>query len=554
MRRAAVVAAAAVAAALLAGRAEAARFAVGVDPASASRVAAKLRTRGTVSRSLARLDVLVLDARGKHGARGLRRIGGVQWVEWLGSRSRRLSFVPTDPLASKQWYLAQDRAFDFWSSPPVLPPVKVAIVDSGIDLTHPEFAGRILRTKSFVGGTVDDAVGHGTFIAGEIAAATNNGEGIAGIGLDVQLLIAKIVAGDGSVSLEGEAAAIRWAADAGARVINLSLGGLRDPRHPERDAYSPLEAAAVSYAVSKGAVVVAAVGNDTEAPTSPWPYASYPAALPHVIGVSSLARDGSVSSFSDRDAVYNDLAAPGEEMLSTFPRSITHESPSCVDQGYSDCGPTEYRRAQGTSFSAPQVAAAAAQLLAQSPRLTSDQVSTLLERTADDANASNGCPRCPLLRDSLSGWGRLDIANALAVAVKGPLPPADKYEPNDDAGASAKRVPPRGRITATTDYWDDPTDVYSLGVPAGERLSASLSGAVGTTAQLVLWSPQTRTIFGTASRNLALARSVRQGPNQRVVYTVPRGKGGRYYLEVKLAAPGSGRYALSWSQARALRK
>ena len=75
----------------------------------------------------------------------------------------------------------------------------------------------------------------------------NNSEGIAGIGFPVQLLVAKVVRADGSVALEAEASAIRWAADNGARVINLSLGGLRDPRNPNRDTYSALEAAAIDY-------------------------------------------------------------------------------------------------------------------------------------------------------------------------------------------------------------------------------------------------------------------------------------------------------------------
>src|ERR671933_165874 len=106
----------------------------------------------------------------------------------------------------------------------------------------------------------------------------------------------------------------------------------------------------------------------------------------------------------------------------------------CPDQGYSDCGSDDYVHASGTSFSAPQVSAAAALLLAIEPTLKPDQVSAILERTADDANASNGCRRCPLLRDSLTGWGRLNIASALA-ALRGPLPPADRYETNDDAGS-----------------------------------------------------------------------------------------------------------------------
>src|SRR5262249_30687487 len=165
----------------------------------------------------------------------MRRIDGVRFVEWLGAHRRRPAFTTNDPLAPKQWYLPQDHAFDFWLEPPTLPAVRVAIVDSGIDLRHPDFAGRILLSRSFVGGSVADTQGHGTFIAGEIAAALNNSEGIAGIAFPAQLIIAKVVRADGTISLEGEADAIRWAVDSGARVINLSLGGRRDPPDPSRD-------------------------------------------------------------------------------------------------------------------------------------------------------------------------------------------------------------------------------------------------------------------------------------------------------------------------------
>ena len=92
----------------------------------------------------------------------------------------------------------------------------------------------------------------------------------------------------------------------------MSLGGFRDPRDPDRDAFSQLEAAAIGWAHGKGVVVVAAVGNSDEVPPTPWPFASYPAALPHVLGVSALGRDGSVPAFSNRDKIYNDIAAPGE--------------------------------------------------------------------------------------------------------------------------------------------------------------------------------------------------------------------------------------------------
>jgi subtilisin family serine protease len=543
IRGAAVVAAAALA---FAGQADAARFAIGVDPsASLRRVAAQLP--GRVSFHLAPLRTLVVETQ---SVRGVKRVDGVRWVEWLGSRRRTLAFTPTDPLASRQWYLQQDRAFDAWTDvPTTLSPVSVAIIDSGIDTTHPDLVGKILAARSFVGGTAGDQAGHGTFVAGEIAASLNNNEGIAGIAFPAQLIVAKVVRPDRSISLEAEAEAIRWAADQGARVINLSLGGVRDPRNPDRDTFSPLEAAAVDYAASKGAVLVAAVGNADQAPETPWPFASYPAALPHVIGVSALARDGSVPLFSDRDPIYNDIAAPGEDIYSTLPRTLTRPNPLCVNQGYSDCGPDEYRHAEGTSFAAPQVAAAAALLLAVRPSLTADQVATLLERTADDVNASNGCPRCPLLRDSLTGWGRLNIAQALGVLAKGSPPPADKLETNDDAGAHAKRIyGARKELKATIDYWDDQIDVYRVALRAGQRLTATLTGPPRSNVKLVLWSPRTQSVTVIPDSALRLARSAKPGSQQRLAYRVPRGAGGLHYLEVKITAPGSGRYTLGFAK------
>ena len=91
----------------------------------------------------------------------------------------------------------------------------------------------------------------------------------------------------------------------------------------------------------------------------PWRFASYPAALPHVLGVSAFSRDGSVPAFSNRDPIYNDVAAPGDELFSTLPRGITARRPLCEDQGYSDCGPQEYLRPQGTSFAAAVASAGA---------------------------------------------------------------------------------------------------------------------------------------------------------------------------------------------------
>ena len=541
--------AAAVAAALtLAGPAQAARFAVGVSAdASLEQVAEQLaRATGRgPDRHLDELRALVVEA---PDALALRRVPGVSYVERTDV-PRRLAFVPNDPLVARQWHLDNVRAFDFWPELPALAGVRVAVIDSGIDGTHPDLQDRIAASRSFVGGSaLTDQQGHGTFVAGLIAAQVNNGEGIAGIGFPAQLVVAKVVRPSRTVSLEAEVAAIRWAVDQGARVINLSLGGLRDPRRPDRDTYSALEAAAIRYAHTRGVVVVAAVGNADQAPTSPWPFASYPAALPHVVGVSALGRDGSVPVFSNRDPIYNDIAAPGQDIVSTFPRQLTNDRPTCDEQGYSPCGPEEYRRAEGTSFAAPQVAAAAALLLATRPALQPDQVASLLERSSVDANASTGCRRCPLQRDSFSGWGRLDVAKSVAT-LSGPVPTPDRYETNDDAGSLATPLRVRrASFTATLDFWDDPTDVYKMYVRRGQRLTATIAGPRGSDTNLVLWRPGTRHVEGLAPSVLRqrAARSARRGSREHITYraSVP----GWYYVQVRISSRDAGAYRFTFTK------
>jgi hypothetical protein len=458
----------------------------------------------------------------------------------------RAGFVPNDPLAPKQYYLAQDHAFDaFPAELPVVNPVRVAIIDSGIDGGHPEFPrSRIWQARSWVGGSpLTDEEGHGTFVAGMIAAAINNNEGIAGMAFPAQLVIAKIARPDQSINVRDEADAIRWAVDVGARVINLSIGGLRDPFNPRRDTFSRVEASAINYAVSRGAVLVAAVGNSDDAPQSPWPFASYPAALPHVLGVSALSPTGNVPQFSNRDRIYNDISAPGQEIYSTLPRALTATRPLCQNQGYSDCGPDEFRHAAGTSFAAPQVTAAAVVLLALDPALQPDQVLNLLERTATDMNASDGCKQCPLQRDAFSGWGRLDLAKAIA-ALDGVLPPPDRLEPNDDAGGSAARLGMKvTSVKATIDFWDDQIDVYRLYLKKDQKLKLTLSGPAGFTSNLLLWKPGTKHVNDLRNQHLRAAQSIGPGPTHGIGYKAP--VSGWYYAEVKLTAAGFGPYELT---------
>jgi subtilisin family serine protease len=460
-------------------------------------------------------------------------------------------FTPNDPLVPRQYYLAQDHAFDtFGPELPVVNPVRVAIIDSGLDGGHPEFPRqRIWQARSWVGGSpLTDEQGHGTFVAGEIAAAIGHSEGIAGMAFPAQLVIAKIARADQTIDVRDEAEAIRWAVAVGARVINLSIGGLRNPFNPRVDTFSKAEATAIEYAVRHGVVLVAAVGNSDEAPQTPWPYASYPAALPHVIGVSALSPSGNVPSFSDRDRIYNDMAAPGQEIYSTLPRALTSFRPLCQNQGYSDCGPDEFRHAAGTSFAAPQVTAAAAVLFALKPALRADQVTNILERSATDVSAANGCRSCPLQRDSLSGWGRLDVSKAVA-ALDGVLPPPDRLEPNDDAGARSVKLAAAVRsVTATIDFWDDQIDVYRTYLRKGQRLRLTLDGPAGATSNLLLWKPGTKRVDDLRRQNLRAAQAIGPGASHRLGYRAP--KKGWYYVEVKVATRGAGSYELTLTRPR----
>jgi len=524
----------------------AARFAVGLAPgADRAKVEAAIEARtGGRLRDLAPIPALVVASRERPSLRG---VPGVRYVERV--LTRHLAFTPTDPLVTRQWYLTQSRFYEPWITLPSFESIPVAIIDSGVDTRHPDLADKVIGKKSFVGGSAsDDTLGHGTFVAGIIAADVDNGIGIAGLAYSAQLLVAKVVNSSHSIPVDAEAAAIRWAVEQGARVINLSFGGMRDPLDPERDTYSRLEADAISYAVANGVVVVAAVGNSDFAPSEPWNFASYPAALPHVLGVSAYDERGAVPKFSNRDRIYNDIAAPGVDIISTFPRQLTARYPTCSEQGYSSCGPNEYRDgAEGTSFAAPQVSAAAAVILGLRPTLDPEQVTALLEHTADDMSPKTGCLTCTVGRDAASGWGALDMASAIS-ALSGRLPPRDHFESNDDAGRHAHPLVGEDlRIRATVDFWDDQDDVYSIRLREGQRVYVGLTGYdPGADLDLALWLPKCRSIYDVRETGLRVRVSARPGERQYFAYRAPRTA--RYFVQVRVAtagSPGPVRYRLS---------
>jgi Subtilase family len=451
------------------------------------------------------------------------------------------AFTPNDPLAPKQWYLAQDKTFNAFDLLPPLPEVRVGVIDTGVDLSHPELRSQIVASRSFVGGTAADTTGHGTFVAGEIAAAVDNGRGIAGLSPSARLLIAKVVGDDGTVSPSVEAQAIRWVVARGAQVVNVSLGGVRDPQDGQNSGFSPVEQHAIDYAVSQGVLVVASVGNNPYGGGGPWPFAGYPAALPHVLGVGSFGRDGDVSTFSNRDDRYVDLVAPGEDMFSLLPKALTAKNTTCLDQGYSDCGPKEYRHASGTSFSAAQVSAAAATLFALRPTLRPDQVSELLEHSAIPATPANGCGECLPGRDALSGWGKLDIAAAVHMLRNARLPVRDRFEPDDDVSLGTPIRKSKIRVRATVDYWDDRNDVYRIRLKRGQSVRV-VAKSRAVDVSLVLWKPGLHRLAG-ADAKLRARRSVHGlGVKERLRYRAA--KAGWYSLQVLAAKPGAGAYSL----------
>lgn len=273
----------------------------------------------------------------------LEAMPGVTSVEH--SVVRHFSAGPNDPRLSQQAaYLNAVKAPTAWQTQHGSAAIKIAVIDSGIDVGHPDLAPKIVSTYNAVTGStvITDAVGHGTFVAGVAAAQTDNGIGVAGAGYDTRLIGVKIAGSDGSISVDDEVAGIRWAADHGANIINLSLGG------PD---YSSAELTAVTYAQSKGVLVVAAAGNQGDT------VKQYPAAYPGVVAVG--ATDSARTARADFSSYgpWVRLAAPGVGIVSTAPRAGSQFFPTT----------SGYAAGDGTSFSAPLVAGEAALLKAQNP-------------------------------------------------------------------------------------------------------------------------------------------------------------------------------------------
>jgi len=289
--------------------------------------------------------------------------------------------APNDTYFDSQWGMYKVAAPQAWDITQGSPTIRIAILDTGIDLEHPDLASKIVGSVNFTTSPTADANGasHGTHVAGIAAASTNNGIGVAGLGYNCSLMNVKVLGDDGYGYYSWIAQGIIWAADHGAQVINLSLGG--------SIASSTLENA-VNYAWNKGAVVAAASGN--EATTSPL----YPAYYTNCIAVGATDRYDNLTSFSNYGS-WVDVAAPGIGIYSTKPDGL-------------------YCLMSGTSMATPHVAGLAGLVFsvandANGNGKLNDEVRARIESTCDETGIA-------------VAYGRINAYRAVQGSAASPAP------------------------------------------------------------------------------------------------------------------------------------
>ena len=360
-----------------------------------------------------RLIVLVLG--------GLVLLGGAAPFAWA---------APNDPGWYQQWNLSKIRADKAWPSSKGSG-VVVAIVDTGVDLSHPDLKGRLVSGVDLVdGGSPQDDNGHGTFMAGIVAAATGNGTGVASVAPSAKIMPVKVLDADGVGEPETVADGIRWAVDHGAHVINLSLaetssGGVKLP--VDFFANSDLDDA-IREAASAGRFVAVAAGNDFSS-SGGNAQTAYDAEVAGVLVVGG-------STSGDRRAAYSnygqglDVLAPGGGSASNPSGSSCQSNDPIVSTWWS--GSSQYGAGCGTSMAVAHVSGVAALLRAKG--YSSTAAASRIIATARDLGASGW--------DSGTGYGRVDAAAAVGTASA--PPPARPAKP-----APKKSAPPK-KVTAAT--------------------------------------------------------------------------------------------------------
>lgn len=305
------------------------------------------------------------------------------------------STTPNDYWYPAQWHLNKIQASLAWGVTLGEQNVTIAVIDGGAAVVS-DLAQKLLPGINIIEGGTDttDTGGHGTAVTGIAAAMTNNSVGVAGISWHSKVLPVKVYTSTGSTTCSAIIKGIVWAADNGAKVINMSFGGPYECSG---------EKSAIDYAWSKGAVLVASAGNDSSSTPN------YPAAYSNVIAVSSTDSNDSLSFFSNYGNWIN-VAAPGRNLYTTYNNGA-------------------YAGFSGTSAAAPVVSGIAALVLSANPGLTNSQVKSIIEKNADDLGTAGF--------DPYYGWGRVNAYKAVLAAINTAPPQADTVKPTVSITAPA---------------------------------------------------------------------------------------------------------------------
>ena len=412
----------------------------------------------------------------------------------------------TDPLVPYEWWIPAIGADKF--DPPG-PGVPLTIIDSGLDVSHPEFAGRpnttTLNSQDF---NANQGEFHGTAVA-SVAAAPTNGVGLVGVYPQAVLRFWDASPG-GRLTVGNEIRGIISAIQHGRGVINLSLGS--------RNRFF-IEQEALMAAFGTGSLIVVAAGNEREKGSPN----EYPADYPHILTIGATEEHDNVTVFSNRSK-FMDLAAPGQDIPAAIP-------------------PGGYSSVDGTSFATPLVAGASASVWTARPSLDNTQLFDLMRFTARDIG--------PRGRDRDTGFGILNIPAAATATA----PQRDPQEPNDDiylvkpnglfrSGHPAFRG--RASLVARLDATDDPEDVYRVFLPHKGRLLLRLKP--NANVNLAVWGPRTRTVFehGKALKRDLRAVSAKKGARAEVISFKNSGKAVTVYVDAYLGrGVGGAQYSLS---------
>ncbi len=296
----------------------------------------------------------------------------------------RANVIPNDPNFNAQWSLPRTGVPAAWDLTAGDPTISVAVLDTGVDLSHPDLAGQLESGYDFINDDADpsDDHGHGTRMAGVVAASWNNGLGIAGVAPTSRVVPVKVLGEDGTGPYSAIAEGITWAVDQGARVINLSLSG---------DSPSQALQDAVNYATAAGAVCVGAAGNDgADDPV-------YPAATNGAVAVGAIDENDNKAWFSNTGAWLSHVS-PGVSLLTT------------------DLG-GGYTYSTGTSPAAAFTSGIFALLFSYEPSLSPGAAIARVEQGAFDLGSEGW--------DSSYGWGGIDALATLVPGEPGQTPPDD---------------------------------------------------------------------------------------------------------------------------------